>query len=81
MYQLQTNYSSLFYLDICKEGGSELLELKVLGGDTVIAKDVDSKRQLTEPLKSFIYAPEPAVREREEEGEREARVQSSKSSL
>lgn len=46
------------------EGGSVLLELKVLGGDTVIAKDVDSKRQLTEPLKSFIYAPEPAGRER-----------------
>lgn len=41
-----------------------LLELKVLGGDTVIAKDADSKMQLTEPLKSFIYAPEPAVRER-----------------
>ncbi len=55
----------LFYLaDICKEGGSELLELKVLGGVTIITKDVDSKRQLTEPLKSFIYAPEPAGRER-----------------
>ncbi len=40
------------------------MELKVLGGVTVIAKDVDSKRQLTEPLKSFIYAPEPAGRER-----------------
>lgn len=40
------------------------MELKVLGGDTVIAKDVDSKRQLTEPLKSFIYAPEPAGKER-----------------
>lgn len=40
------------------------MELKVLGGDTVIAKDVDSKRQLTEPLKSFIYAPEPAGRGR-----------------
>lgn len=50
------------------EGGSVLLELKVLGSDTVIAKDVDSKRQLTEPLKSFIYAPEPAGRKR---GERE----------
>ena len=44
------------------------LELSVLGGDTVIAKDVDSKRQLTEPLKSFIYAPEPAGRERGREG-------------
>ena len=39
---------------------SELSELKVLTGDTVIAKDVDSKRQLTVPLKSFIYAPERA---------------------
>lgn len=39
-------------------------ELRVLGGDAVIAKDVDSKRQLTEPLKSFIYAPEPAGRRR-----------------
>ena len=42
----------------------------MLGGDTVIAKDVDSKRQLTEPLKSFIYAPEPAGRERERKRER-----------
>lgn len=48
-----------------------ILELKVLGGDTVIAKDVDSKRQLTEPLKSFIYAPEPAGRERGSARERE----------
>jgi hypothetical protein len=32
----------------------------VLTGDTVIAKDADSKRQLTVPLKSFIYAPEQA---------------------
>lgn len=30
----------------------------MLAGDTVIAKDVDSRRQLTAPLKSFIYAPE-----------------------
>lgn len=47
-------------------------ELRVLGGDAVIAKDVDSKRQLTEPLKSFIYAPEPAGRrrgKRQSEGE------------
>lgn len=36
----------------------------MFGSETVIAKDVDSKRQLTEPLKSFIYAPEPAGRER-----------------
>lgn len=43
------------------------MELKVLGGDTIIAKDVDSKRQLTEPLKSFIYALEPAGRERQRE--------------
>lgn len=48
------------------------MELRVLGSDTVIAKDVDSKRQLTEPLKSFIYAPEPAGRKREgREGEGE----------
>lgn len=53
----------------------------MLGGDTVIAKDVDSKRQLTEPLKSFIYAPEPAGGERKEEGEREGRVHNSKSSF
>lgn len=39
-------------------------ELKALGGDTVIAKDADSEMQLTEPLKSFIYAPEPAGREK-----------------
>lgn len=39
----------------------------MLGGDTVIAKDADSKMQLTEPLWSFIYAPEPAGRERERE--------------
>lgn len=58
--------------DICEEGGSELLELKVLGGDAVIAKDVDSKRQLTEPLKSFIYAPEP---ERGREGGQRAELQ------
>lgn len=57
------------------------MELRVLGGVTVIAKDVDSKRQLTEPLKSFIYAPEPAGRERGEEGEREGRVHNSKSSF
>lgn len=74
---------SLFYLaDICKEGGSELSELKVLGGDTVIAKDVDSKRQLTEPLKSFIYAPEPAGGERERKRERgRAECTTSKSSF
>lgn len=47
------------------------MELKVFGGDTVIAKDVDSKRQLTEPLKSFIYAPQPAGRKRGRERERE----------
>lgn len=44
-------YSCLYYLtDICKEGGSVILELKVLGSDTVIAKDADSKMQLTDPL-------------------------------
>lgn len=49
-------------------------ELRVLGGDAVIAKDVDSKRQLTEPLKSFIYAPEPAGRRRgKRQSEREGR--------
>lgn len=49
-------------------------ELRVLGGDAVIAKDVDSKRQLTEPLKSFIYAPEPAGRRRgKRQSEREDR--------
>lgn len=57
------------------------MELKVLGGDTVIAKDVDSKRQLTEPLKSFIYAPQPAGRKRGREREREGRVHNSKSSF
>lgn len=56
--------SILSIADICREGGSKLLELQVLGSDTVIAKDVDSKTQLTEPLKSFIYAPEPAGRGR-----------------
>lgn len=62
----------LFYLaDICKEGGSVLSGLKALGGNTVIAKDVDSKRQLTEPLKSFIYVLEPAGRGRGRETERE----------
>lgn len=45
--------------------------LKALGGNTVIAKDVDSKRQLTEPLKSFIYVLEPAGRGRGRETERE----------
>lgn len=60
----------LYLADICKEGGFVILELKVLGGDTVIAKDVDSKRQLTEPLKSFIYAPQPAGRKRGRERER-----------
>lgn len=81
IYKLQKllhYYSCLFYLaDICKEGGSELPELKVLGGDTVIAKDVDSKRQLTEPLKSFIYAPEPAGKEggRGREGGQSAQLQ------
>lgn len=56
-----------FYLpDICEEGASELEEL---GSHTVIAKDADSKRQLTEPLKTFIYVPEPAGRERSREGE------------
>lgn len=49
-------------------------ELRVLGGDAVIAKDVDSKRQLTEPLESFIYAPEPAGRRRgKRQSEREGR--------
>ena len=57
----------LFYLtDICEEGASGPKEL---GGNTVIATDADSKRQLTEPLKSFIYVPEPAGRERSREGE------------
>lgn len=57
----------LFYLtDICGEGASVLKEL---GGKTVIAEDADSKRQLTEPLKTFIYVPEPAGRERSGEGE------------
>lgn len=56
-----------FYLpDICEEGASEL---EKLGSRTVIAKDADSKRQLTEPLKTFIYVPEPAGRERSREGE------------
>lgn len=59
---------------MCEEGGSVISELRVLGGDAVIAKDVDSKRQLTEPLKSFIYAPEPAGRRRgKRQSEREAR--------
>lgn len=49
-------------------------ELRVLGGDAVIAKDVDSKRQLAEPLKSFIYAPEPAGRRRgKRQSEREGK--------
>lgn len=57
----------LFYpSDICEEGDSALREF---GGNTVIAKDADSKRQLTEPLKTFIYVPEPAGRERRREGE------------
>lgn len=39
-----------YQADICKEGGSAILELALLGRDTVIAKDADSQMQLTEPL-------------------------------
>lgn len=46
------------------------MKLQAFGGNTVIAKDVDSKRQLTEPLNGFIYAPEPTGRERKRERER-----------
>ena len=41
-----------------------------LASEAVIAKDVDSKRQLTEPLKSFIYVPEPEGRNGERERSR-----------
>lgn len=43
--------------------------LEELGVNTVIVKDADSKRQLTEPLRNFIYVPEPAGRERSQEGD------------
>lgn len=39
-----------YQANICKEGGSAILELALLGRDTVIAKDADSQMQLTEPL-------------------------------
>lgn len=70
--------SCLFCLaDICNDVP---FKPNVFGCDTVIAKDVDSRRQLTEPLKGFIYAMEPTGRGRGGE-EREGKVHSSRRSF